>query len=275
MNELQKAKNKVVGEIVMIKLSELCPNRSQPRREFDDEALRSLAESIRENGILQPVCVRKMGAGYEIISGERRVRAAKLIGLSEIPCIIMNADDEQTAVLALIENIQRKDLSFFEEALAIEKLISCYGLTQEEAAVRLGKAQSTIANKLRLLRLSDAERRMIVTGGLTERQARAVVRISDDRIRCSVIEKIIREKLSIEQTEALVNKVLSGENIPARGRSKFSNVGRMPAVMYMNSLNALLKKIKSENVDCEFTADKNDEYMEYTIKFPIQYAETI
>lgn len=275
MNELQKAKNKVVGEIVMIKLSELCPNRSQPRREFDDEALRSLAESIRENGILQPVCVRKMGAGYEIISGERRVRAAKLIGLSEIPCIIMNADDEQTAVLALIENIQRKDLSFFEEALAIEKLISCYGLTQEEAAVRLGKAQSTIANKLRLLRLSDAERRMIVTGGLTERQARAVVRISDDRIRCSVIEKIIREKLSTEQTEALVNKVLSGENIPARSRSKFSNVGRMPAVMYMNSLNALLKKIKSENVDCEFTADKNDEYMEYTIKFPIQYAETI
>lgn len=271
MNESLKAKNKVVGEVVMLSISALRPNRSQPRQEFDNDSLKSLAESIRENGILQPICVRQKGEVYEIISGERRMRAAKLLGLTEIPCIIMSANDEQTAVLALIENIQRKDLSFFEEALAIEKLISCYGLTQEEAAARLGKAQSTIANKLRLLRFSDAERRIIFMGGLTERQARAVVRICDEQVRRSVIGKIIREKLNIMQTEALVDRVLSGENIFSDRKEKQTVERVLPTSMYMNSLNALLKKIKSENVPCEFTADKKDDFMEYTIRFPIRY----
>lgn len=270
MNGLFKTKNKIVGEVVMLNISELCPNKAQPRSEFGNEELRSLSESIRENGILQPVCVRRKGALYEIISGERRMRAAKLAGLVEIPCIIMSVDDEQSAVLALIENIQRKDLSFFEEALAIEKLISCYGLTQEEAAARLGKAQSTIANKLRLLRFTDAERRIILSGCLTERQARALVRIEDVKTRRGVIDKIVREKLNIEQTEELVNRTLNGgEDKPEKKRRAVIKC-RIPTQLYMNSLNALLKKIKTDNVPCEFTTDKNDEFLEYTIRFPIE-----
>lgn len=271
MNGLFKTKNKVVGEVVMLNISELCPNQSQPRREFGNEALQSLAESIRENGILQPICVRKKGALYEIISGERRMRAAKLVGLVEIPCIIMSVDDEQSAVLALIENIQRKDLSFFEEALAIEKLISCYGLTQEEAAARLGKAQSTIANKLRLLRFSDAERRIILTGNFTERQARALIRIDNEGLRRSIIDKVVREKLNIEQTEELVNKVLRGDNVFSERKKSPIVEYKLPAKMYVNSLNALLKKIKTDKIPCEFTTDRNEQFMEYTIKFPIQY----
>lgn len=271
MNGLFKSKNKIVGEVVMLNISELCPNKAQPRTEFGTEALASLAESIKENGILQPVCVRRKGALYEIISGERRMRAAKLVGLTEIPCIIMSVDDEQSAVLALIENIQRKDLSFFEEALAIEKLILCYGLTQEEAAARLGKAQSTIANKLRLLRFTDAERRIILNGCLTERQARAVIRIDDVRIRRGVIDKVVREKLNLEQTELLVAQTLGGDNKSnAEKKKKPTFEYKLPVKMYMNSLDALLKKIKTDNVPCEMSSSETEEFREYTIRFPIE-----
>ena len=273
MNGLFKSKNKIVGEVVMLNISELCPNKAQPRTEFGTEALASLAESIKENGILQPVCVRRKGALYEIISGERRMRAAKLIGLTEIPCIIMSVDDEQSAILALIENIQRKDLSFFEEALAIEKLITCHGLTQEEAAARLGKAQSTIANKLRLLRFTDSERRIILNGCLTERQARAVIRIDNVKMRQSVIDKIVREKLNIEQTELLVTQTLSGSIDQIEKKKKPVIKYKLPVKMYMNTLDALMKRIKTDNLPCEMSSSETEEFREYTIKFPIETAK--
>ena len=146
MTGIFKSKEKTVGRVVALETGLLIPNRSQPRVDFNENELAALADSIRENGILQPINVRKCGVNYEIVSGERRFRAAKLCGLEEVPCIVIDADDERSAVLALIENIQRRDLSYFEEALAIERLIKFYGLTQEDAAARLGKAQSTIAN---------------------------------------------------------------------------------------------------------------------------------
>ena len=264
---LLKAKEKVAGQVVMLDISLITANRSQPRREFSEEALMSLSESIRENGILQPVCVRKAGAVYEIISGERRTRAAKLAGLTEIPCIVMNVDDEQSAVLALIENIQRKDLSYFEEALAIEKLISFYGLTQENAAARLGKAQSTIANKLRLLRFSDAEKRLLITGNLSERQARAIIRIDDEKQRMKIIEQVVSRRLSIEQTEELVKKTLEGSS--SKGKIMAARIlDKAPPRMYMNSLNALLKRIREDKVPCELQTEKNEFFYEYTIRFP-------
>lgn len=268
MNGLFKPKEKIAGQVVMLGISELTPNRSQPRSEFNNDALRSLSESIRENGIIQPICVRKKGAIYEIISGERRTRAAKLAGLTEVPCIIMSVDDEQAAILALIENIQRKDLSYFEEALAIEKLISCYGLTQEEAASRLGKAQSTVANKLRLLRFSDAERRMLVTGNLSERQARALIRIDVPAVRMGVIEKVIRGNLNLEQTEQLVNKTLGDNQKPKPLKKKQFKIAAPPR-LYINSLNALLKRIKDDNIPCELSTERSEKYYEYTIRFPI------
>lgn len=270
MNGLFKTKEKSAGQIVMVNIAEIVPNRSQPRTEWNAAALESLSESIRENGILQPICVRKFGALYEIISGERRTRAAKLAGLTEVPCIVMSVDDEQSAVLALIENIQRKDLSYFEEALAIEKLISFYGLTQEEAASRLGKAQSTIANKLRLLRFSDSERRMLITGNLSERQARALIRIENPQIRERTLEKVIRGNLNLEQTEQIVNVVL-GEAPPRKSKSKpkAKTIFSVPPKIYMNSLNALIKRIHEDNVPCELETAKSDKFYEYIIRFPI------
>lgn len=262
-----------VAEVVSIELSLLTPNKSQPRREFSGEALKSLSESIRENGIIQPICVRRTGELYEIISGERRCRAARLAGLDKVPCIVMEVGDEQAAVLALIENIQRKDLSYFEEAAAIEKLIKVYGLTQEEAAARLGKAQSTIANKLRLLRFSDAERRVLITGNLSERQARAIVRITDDEARRAVIDKVVRSRLNLERTEALVEQTLAETAKPAP-RKKPTFIMPPHSRLYINSLNALLKRIKSDNIPCEMTAEKNEDYYEYTIRFPIEHKDT-
>lgn len=267
MNTFFKPKEKITRQIVMLNTSEIVPNKAQPRREFSEEALLSLSKSIKENGILQPICVRKNGAVYEIISGERRTRAAKLAGLTEVPCIVMSVDDEQSAVLALIENIQRKDLSYFEEALGIEKLISYYGLTQEEAARRLGKAQSTVANKLRLLRFSDQERRMLLMGNLSERQARAIVRIDDLQTRGRVIEKVVTKNLNLDQTESLVEETLGGSAKSVKKRAQFDL--KAPARLYMNSLNALLKRIKADNIPCDVTAGRSDNYYEYTIRFPI------
>ncbi len=266
MGTFFKAKEKTTGQIVMLSTSEIIPNKSQPRREFSEEALLSLSRSIKENGILQPICVRKLGAVYEIISGERRTRAAKIAGLNEIPCIVMEADDSQSAVLALIENIQRKDLSYFEEALGIEKLISYYGLTQEEAARRLGKAQSTIANKLRLLRFTDAERHMMLMGNLSERQARALIRIDNAEQRVKAIERVVSKNLNLPQTEALVAQMLGQTDKP----QKRQNIElKAPSRLYMNSLNALLKRIKDDKIPCDVTAEKSENYYEYTIKFPI------
>ena len=267
MGTLFKQKDKINGQIVMIDISLIVPNKAQPRKEFSEEALFSLSNSIRENGILQPICVRKSGAVYEIISGERRTRAAKLAGLAEVPCIVMSVDDEQSAVLALIENIQRKDLSYFEEALGIEKLISFYGLTQEEAAKRLGKAQSTVANKLRLLRFTDRERQFLLMGNLSERQARAIVRIDDVQLRTKVIEKVISKSLNLEQTESLVEQTLC---LHSNTTNKRSNIQlKAPARLYMNSLNALLKRIKTDNIPCDVTMGKTEKFYEYTIRFPI------
>lgn len=268
MTGLFKQKEKTAGQVIMLELSELTPNKSQPRRQFSEEQLLSLSQSIKENGIIQPICVRRKGAVYEIISGERRMRAAKLAGLNEVPCIVMSVDDEQSAVLALIENIQRKDLSYFEEALAIERLISFYGLTQENAATRLGKAQSTIANKLRLLRFSDSERRMLIMGNLNERQARALIRIEDEELRKNVIEKVITRNLNLAQTEELVSRSLNAPPKKEIKRRAGSPVTAPPR-LYMNSLNALLKRIKEDNIPCELTTEKSEMYYEYTIKFPI------
>lgn len=263
-----KTKDKAVAEVINIDTALLKPNKSQPRKEFGNEALKSLSESIRENGIIQPICVRKVDSAYEIISGERRYRAAKIAGFSQVPCIVMEVGDEQAAVLALIENIQRKDLSYFEEACAIQKLISVYGLTQEETAEKLGKAQSTIANKLRLLKFSDAERRILVTGNLSERQARAIIRIADENTRRIVIDKVVRCSLNLEQTEMLVNRTLEETSAQvSRKRAVFSISPH--SKLYINSLNALLKRIKTDNIPCEMSTEKSDDYFEYKIKFKI------
>lgn len=270
MTGLFSNREKQVQRVISIDVGLIIPNKSQPRVEFSDGEMISLAQSIRENGILQPVNVRRCGVNYEIVSGERRVRAAKICGLKEVPCIVIDADDEKSAVLALIENIQRRDLSFFEEAMAIEKLISYYGLTQEEAAARLGKAQSTIANKLRLLKFSDAERNLILKGNISERHARALIRLDNQNDRVTVLGEVIRNHLNIEQTEQLVENFLNGsqrkqaeskQNIKAKRKILFP-VPRL----YINSINKIVRNMKEANIDCETFMNRNGDYYEYTIK---------
>lgn len=268
MTGLFKNKEKQVQRVVLIETSLIIPNRSQPRVTFSDEELSSLADSIRENVILQPINVRKCGVNYEIVSGERRLRAAKLCGLESVPCIIIDVDDEKSAVLALIENIQRRDLSYFEEAVAIEKLISYYGLTQEEAASRLGKAQSTIANKLRLLKFTDAERNLLIKGNISERQARALIRLDDSKMRVRALGQIIMDRLNIEQSEKLVETMLS-DKTPEVQKKKTQTPRKIlfPVPrLYINSINKIVKTMKEANIDCETVTNRVGEYYEYTIK---------
>lgn len=268
MNNIFKTKEKQVQKVVMLPLVNIVPNKSQPRKYFDESAIYSLSQSIKENGIIQPVCVRKTGAVYEIISGERRCRAGKLAGLTEVPCIIMEINDEKSAVLALIENIQRSDLSFFEEALAINELITVYGLTQQEAARRLGKAQSTVANKLRLLRFTDAERNILVGNNIPERQARALIRIDDTSKRMRVLNDVIRRKLNLEQTEQLVNDMLYGKK--SENKTVRTNIFNIPLPkIYINSINKIVDRMKSENIRCETITNRNGNFFEYTIKIPV------
>lgn len=275
MTGLFKNKEKTVGKVVALDVGLIIPNRSQPRVTFDENELAALSASIRENGILQPINVRRCGVNYEIISGERRFRAAKICGLEEVPCIVIDADDERSAVLALIENIQRRDLSYFEEALAIERLIKFYGLTQEEAASRLGKAQSTIANKLRLLKFSDAERGLLIKGNVTERQARALVRIDDQKLRIHAMGEMIINKLNIEQTESMVEGILHGiipkkreeEPEPAEKKQAFRKNFHFPLPrLYINSINKIVKNMKEANIECETVMNHVGDCYEYTIK---------
>ena len=173
---MKGGKYKIGGQIILISQDEIYPNPNQPRRKFDFDELESLAQSIRQNGIIQPITVRVNSRGeYELISGERRLRASRLVGITQIPCIIMDANDEKSALFALLENIQRCDLHFFEEAVAIEKLLTDYGMTRDEICKKLGKAPPTISNKLRLLRLPEEIRLRISQEDLTERHARALL----------------------------------------------------------------------------------------------------
>lgn len=275
MTGLFKNKEKTVGKVVALDVGLIIPNRSQPRVTFDENELAALSASIRENGILQPINVRRCGVNYEIISGERRFRAAKICGLEEVPCIVIDADDERSAVLALIENIQRRDLSYFEEALAIERLIKFYGLTQKEAASRLGKAQSTIANKLRLLKFSDAERGLLIKGNVTERQARALVRIDDQKLRIHAMGEMIINKLNIEQTESMVEGILHGiipkkreeEPEPAEKKQASRKNFHFPLPrLYINSINKIVKNMKEANIECETVMNHVGDCYEYTIK---------
>ena len=194
--------------VLYLSVDAIRANPDQPRKYFEPEALRELAESIGRYGILQPLTVRRGEDGYELIAGERRLRAAKLAGLREVPCLAVRSDEEESALLSLIENLQRQDLHYMEEAAAIAKLIAVYGLSQEQAAERLGKSQSAVANKLRLLRLSPACVTLLREGGLSERHARALLRLSDENERLAALRVIIERGCNVAQAEAYIESVL-------------------------------------------------------------------
>ena len=261
-----KEKEKEENRVVQIPISEIVPNPHQPRTEFDYNDISSLAESICQNGILQPLSVRKVDRGYELIAGERRLRAAKLVQLRYVPCIILDISARTSAVLALVENIQRQDLSFFDEANAIEKLISYYGMTQEDAALKLGKAQSTIANKLRILKLSDEEKELITKFNLTERHARALLRLGSKE-ELEIINRVIKFNLNVERTEQAIDEYIgkAKDKESYRKRSKvFQNVK-----IFVNTINKAVETMKAAGIPADSKKIQNEDYIEYRVKIPI------
>ena len=198
-----------------IRISEIVRNPNQPRRYFDPEAIATLAESIRQYGVLNPLTVRRTAnGGYELVAGERRLRAARVAGLTDVPCPLINADGEDSSVIALGENLQRRDLDFFEEANGFKRLIEQFGLTQEEAARKVGKTQSAVANKLRLLRLSQQNMELIRCNNLTERHARALLRLNDEADRINVTNYIIEHELNVSRTEEYIDEFLKAKENP-------------------------------------------------------------
>lgn len=198
-----------------IRISEIVRNPNQPRRYFDPEAIATLAESIRQYGVLNPLTVRRTAnGGYELVAGERRLRAARVAGLTDVPCLLINADGEDSSVISLVENLQRRDLDFFEEANGFKRLIEQFGLTQEEAARKVGKTQSAVANKLRLLRLSQQNMELIRCNNLTERHARALLRLNDEADRINVTNYIIEHELNVSRTEEYIDEFLKAKENP-------------------------------------------------------------
>ena len=199
------------GRVVFLPFSAISPNPAQPRTVFSEDTLEELAQSIRRHGVLQPLSVRRIEGGYQLIAGERRLRAALMAGLTEVPCLVMRMNDKESGIAALIENLQRQDLDFLEEARGIGQLIQCYHLSQEQAAQALGKSQSGIANKLRLLRHSDMVLAAIRREKLTERHARALLKLPTDAMKMQTIQKIKELSMTAERTDSYIENLLSKE----------------------------------------------------------------
>ena len=200
---------------LLLPLQKIEPNRLQPRKSFNEEELASLADSIRQHGVIQPLTVRLLDTGYyQIIAGERRWRAARMAGLREVPVVIIEADDKKAMELALIENLQRADLTPIEEARGYQQLIGEYGLTQEQVADRVSKSRPAVANAMRLLSLPDELLSMVESGKLTAGHARALLSIKDERQQLAVAQKVVNLQLSVRQTEAMCKKLLKAEQKP-------------------------------------------------------------
>ena len=261
----QKPQQKQNSEsIYPIEVSKITANPNQPRKIFADEAILKLADSIRQYGIIQPLCVRKIGENYELISGERRLRAAKELGMTSVPCVIMEINESKSAEISIIENLIREDLNIFEQACAIETLIDTYGFKQEQIAKKLSNSQSFIANKLRLLRLSANEREKILQNNLTERHARALLRILDTSLREKILNKIIEEGLNVVKSEELIDRTLSGdEEKSQKNRTFYKDVKS-----FYSAIDRAINAVKLSGVDIKSRKIESDDFTELTILIP-------
>ena len=264
--KLQRKGEFLSTRVQYIPLGRIRPNPQPPRRSFDEEGLAELAASIRSCGILQPLTVRRAGEGYELVAGERRLRAARIAGLREVPCLVAQVGEEDSALLALMENLQRRDLDCWEEAQAIARLISRYGLSQEEAARRLGRAQPTVANKLRLLRLPEDVRALLRENGLTERHARALLRLQDPEVQRRAAGDMVRRGMNVAQAEAYVEKLLQSAQVtPPRGRSTYII---KDVRLFLNSVDRGLHLMRQAGVDAGWNRQDTDREILLTIRIP-------
>lgn len=249
-----------------IPINAVRPNPQQPRRSFDETALRELADSISAYGILQPLTVRDRGGVYELVAGERRLRAARIAGLREVPCLIAEVGEEDAALLALIENLQRRDLDYMEEAAAIARLIRRYGLSQQQAAEKLGKSQPTIANKLRLLRLSAPVIDCLRQYGLTERHARTLLRLTDPEQQLAAARHIGKRGLNVAQTEQYIDR-LTAENRTEPPRRRPTYVIK-DVRLFLNSVERGVRLMQSAGVGAEVGRRDTEEEILLTIHIP-------
>lgn len=257
-------KPKTAGQIFLIETDKVIPNKNQPREHFDIENIKALSDSIRKNGIIQPLTVRRRNDGtYELIAGERRLRAAKMANLKGVPCIIMDIDDRNSAMFALIENIQRQELNFVEEALAIQRLSTIYGMRQEEIAIDIGKTQSAVSNLLRILRLSPEIRMKLVENGQTQRHARALLRLSDQQ-QGEALKYIIEKKLTVKQTEQLVERMLSKEPEPRQKRKIFFK----DVKIFVNTVNHAVEVMQSAGIKARCEKTESDEEYTFVVRIP-------
>lgn len=247
------------GRVVFLPARSIRPNPAQPRKVFHPEALDELADSIRQHGILQPLSVRRSGTGYELIAGERRLRAAQLAGVTDIPCIIMSMDDRESGMAAMVENLQRQDLDFIEEAQGIARLAGEWGMSQEQIARLLGKSQSAVANKLRILKHSDAVLDALRRCGLTERHARALLRLKEERDKLLAIEEIARQSMSVARTERYVESLLS----QPEAKAARANVG-----VFLNNLTQNLQRIQRSGIPAVSERRETESQIVLTITIP-------
>ena len=247
------------GRVVFLPHRAIHPNPAQPRKIFRQEALEELAESIRQHGILQPLSVRRMGTSYELIAGERRLRAAQLAGLTDIPCIVMNMDDKESGMVAMVENLQRQDLDFIEEATGIARLMESFHMSQEQAARLLGKSQSAVANKLRLLRHSEPVLRALREAELTERHARALLKLPTEPEKLAAISAISRLNMSVARAESYIEDLLRKQE----GRDPKVNLSA-----FFNNLNQTLQRIQLSGIRAVSERRETEDQIVLTITIP-------
>jgi ParB family chromosome partitioning protein len=259
-------------KITYIPLEKIRPNPYQPRRNFENGALEELCGSIKEYGVIQPINVRKTpGSGnqYELVAGERRLRASIMAGLKEIPAIIIDVNEDDLAILALIENLQREDLSYMEEAEGYQNLIRDHGLTQEELAQKIGKSQSTIANKIRLLKLPPMVKKMLADHHLTERHARALLKLHDEQMQLKILQKVCEKELNVKKTEDLVQKVLDKYVDP----SMYENGKRLTRSIkdiriFVNTIRQAIDVMKKSGVNAKAAQIDRGEFVEFIVRIP-------
>lgn len=252
------------NKVVFLPIAAISPNPGQPRRHFSRAGLEELAASIGEHGVLQPLSVRRVPGGYELISGERRLRASRMAGLEEVPCILVSVDGQESSLLALVENLQRRDLDFVEEALALSRLIQTYHLSQEEAAKKLGKSQSAIANKLRLLKLPPEVLALLREKGFTERHARALLRLESPEQQAAAARAVVEGGLTVAKTEEYVEQLLH----PAPPARRKPTIVLKDVRLFLNTVSRGLSLMKQAGVKANCLRQETADTIQLTITIP-------
>ncbi len=254
--------------IVHIDVNKIIPNKNQPRKIFDVKALEELSQSIKNYGIIQPITVRKIYDDiYEIVAGERRYRAVKLLNMDTIPAVVIEAKEEESAAMSLIENLQREDLHFIEEAAAYEKLIKEFGISQSQLAEKLGKSQSAIANKVRILKHPEAVKEKLREGNLTERHARAMLKITDEEILLNIVGKVVSKDLNVSETEKLVDSIANELNEKKKKDKRYVR-NFINYKVYINTIKNAYNEIIKTGIDAEFEQNESEDYIEIKVKIP-------